>query len=73
MTHRVKRAPKPRYHQTYPSTLATTDELRALGLRPGTNEPDAILDYQYHDKSGICALFERSQAVPITAAGDAAS
>ncbi|GHF65937.1 hypothetical protein HNQ07_004792 [Deinococcus metalli] len=73
MTHRVKRAPKPRYHQSYPSTLATTEELRALGLHPGTSEPDAILDYHHGDKSGLCGLFERSKAVPIKPAEDTAS
>ncbi|GHF58498.1 hypothetical protein HNQ07_004054 [Deinococcus metalli] len=73
MTHRSKRPPKPRYHQTYPSTLATTEELRVLGLCPGTREPDAILDYHHGNKSGICGLFDRSQAVPARPADDEAS
>ena len=42
MTRRPKPAPRPRYQQTYPDTLATTEELRALGLRPGTSGPDGF-------------------------------
>ena len=45
MTRRIKPAPRPRYKQTYPESLATAEELRALGLRPGTSEPNAILEY----------------------------
>jgi hypothetical protein len=67
MIRRIKRAPCPRYQQTYPDHLATSDDLRVLGLRPGTSEPDAILEYQHGDKSGICGLFERTRAVPVTA------
>ncbi|WP_412030561.1 hypothetical protein [Deinococcus yunweiensis] len=68
MTRRIKPAPRPRYQQTYPDTLATAEELRALGLRPSTSEPDAILEYAYKDRSGICALFDRGKAVHVTAA-----
>lgn len=58
---------RPRYQQTYPDTLATMEELRALGLRPGTSELDAILEYTHQDRSGLCALFERAKAVPVAA------
>ncbi|WP_295815182.1 hypothetical protein [uncultured Deinococcus sp.] len=63
MTRRPKPAPRPRYQQTYPDTLATTEELRALGLRPGTSGPDAILKNKHGNRSGICALFERDKAI----------
>ncbi|CAM3795426.1 hypothetical protein [Deinococcus frigens] len=65
MTRRIKPSPRPRYEQNYPEHLATGGELRALGLRPGTSEPDGILEYQHGDRSGICALYERSKALPI--------
>lgn len=65
MTRRIKPSPRPRYQQTYPDTLATAEELRALGLRPGTSEPDAILEYVRGDRSGLCALYDRETAVPI--------
>ncbi|GHF43654.1 hypothetical protein HNQ07_001953 [Deinococcus metalli] len=64
MTHRIKPAPCPRYQQTYPEHLATGAELSALGLRPGTSEPDAILEYEHKDRSGLCALYDRRHAVP---------
>lgn len=67
VTRRVKPSPRPRYQQTYPASLATAEELRALGLRPGTHEPDAILEYDHQDRSGLCALFERGKAVPVKA------
>ncbi|THF85478.1 hypothetical protein E7T09_16080 [Deinococcus sp. KSM4-11] len=67
MTRRIQPSPRPRYQQTYPSTLATVEELRALGLHPSTSEPDGILEYTQKDRSGICALYARDTAVPITA------
>ena len=67
MTRRIKPAPRPRSQQTYPETLATAEELRAPGLRPGTTEPDGILEFAKKDRSGICALYARDKAVPITA------
>ena len=67
MTRRIQRTPCPRYQQTYPDTLATVEELRALGLRPGTSEPDAILEYAHQDRSGLCALFDRGKAVAVAA------
>ncbi|THF85497.1 hypothetical protein E7T09_16195 [Deinococcus sp. KSM4-11] len=67
MTRRIKPAPRPRYQQTYPDHLATAEDLRALGLRPAPNEPAAILEYAFKDRSGICALYARDEAVPITA------
>lgn len=66
MTRRIKPAPRPRYQQTYPDTLATAEELRALGLRPGTTEPDGILEFAHKDRSGLCALYARDKAVPVT-------
>ncbi|MFC3834087.1 hypothetical protein [Deinococcus rufus] len=53
--------------QTCPDSLATMEEWRALGLRPSTSEPDAILEYVRGDRSGLCALYERSKAVPVAA------
>lgn len=70
VTRRVKPSPRPRYQQTYPASLATAEELRALGLRPGTHEPDAILEYKHGDRSGICALYNRSQAVVVAIPGE---
>lgn len=58
MTRRIKPALRPRFQQTYPATLATANELAALGLRPGTGEPDAILEYKHGERSGICGLYE---------------
>ena len=61
--------PLPKYHQTYPDTLATADELKALGLKPGTPTPAALLEYtRPPDTNGICALYDRAQAVLNTAA-----
>lgn len=58
--------PLPRYRQTYPDTLATADELSAQGLQPGTLRPVALLEYtRPPDTTGICALYERAQAVPL--------
>ncbi|PNY79581.1 hypothetical protein [Deinococcus koreensis] len=64
MTPRIKPTPRPHYHQTYPDHLATADELRALQLKPGTTEPDALLRYQRGESSGLCALYDRTKAVP---------
>ena len=46
---------RPRYQQTYPDTLATMEELRALGLRPGTSELDAILEYTHQTRTGVAS------------------
>lgn len=54
-----------RYHDTHPDHLATTGQLEAEGLKPGTTEPVALLEYVNGDRSGLCGLFERSMAVPI--------
>lgn len=61
---RVKPTPRPRYQQTYPDHLATSEQLQALGLKPGTSEPDAILEYTRPGSSGLCALYDRGKAVP---------
>ncbi|MFD1734271.1 hypothetical protein ACFSC4_29425 [Deinococcus malanensis] len=37
--------PVPKYRQLYPETLATADELKALGLKPGASTPVALLEY----------------------------
>ncbi|MFD1732946.1 hypothetical protein ACFSC4_20430 [Deinococcus malanensis] len=51
------RKPSPsitKYHDTYPPELATTDELKALGLKPGTFTPAALLEYHRPpDVSGV--------------------
>ena len=58
----------PKYRQTYPDTLATADELKAQGLKPGAPAPVALLEYtRPPDTTGICALYDRTQAVPIAA------
>ncbi|GHF60634.1 hypothetical protein HNQ07_004312 [Deinococcus metalli] len=62
---RTKPIPRPRYQQTYPDHLATAEQLGALGLKPGTSEPDAILEYSRANSSGLCALYERRKAVPV--------
>lgn len=65
---RTKPTPSPKYQQTYPDHpdhLATAEQLGALGLRPGTSEPDAILEYSRANSSGLCALYERGKAVPV--------
>ncbi len=67
ITCRLKSAIQARYQQTHPEGLATAEELRALGLRPGTSEPDAILEYVHGDRSGMCGLFERGKAELTTA------
>lgn len=54
MKRRVKPAARPRYQQVYPEPLSTSAQLAALGLRPGTGEPDAILENRQWDGSGIC-------------------
>ncbi|GGK34611.1 hypothetical protein GCM10008955_30740 [Deinococcus malanensis] len=60
--------PVPKYRQLYPETLATADELKALGLKPGASTPVALLEYtRPPDTNGVCALYARDQAVPITA------
>ncbi|MFC3833471.1 hypothetical protein [Deinococcus rufus] len=67
MPKRTPPAPRPRYRQTHPDTLATTETLRTLGLKPGTTEPDALLDYEdkQQQRSGTCALFLIEKAVPV--------
>lgn len=67
MIRRVTPLPRPVYRQTYPEHLATAADLQQLGLRPGSTEPDAILKYDYGYRSGLCALYARSSAVPISA------
>lgn len=62
---RVKPTPRPKYQQTYPDHLATAEQLKALGLKPGTSEPDAILEYSRANSSGLCALYDREKAVPV--------
>lgn len=57
----------PRYIDDIPEGLATADQLRAQGLRPGTTAPVALLEYHHRDRSGVCGLFERAAARP---AGD---
>ena len=55
-------------HALVPSGVAGLwVELRALSLRPGTSEPAAILEDAFKDRSGICALYARDEAVPMTA------
>lgn len=66
MTSRVKPTPRPRYQQTYPEQFATAEDLRALGLKPGTTEPDALFEYKHGDRSGVCALYQRAKAVADT-------
>lgn len=67
MTRRVTPPPRPVYKQNYPEHLATADDLQHLGLRPGSTEPDAILRYDYGSRSGLCALYARARAVPVSA------
>lgn len=62
---RTKPTPRPKFQQTYPEHLATAEQLKALGLKPGTTEPDAILEYSRASSSGLCALYERARAVPL--------
>ncbi|MEF2279890.1 hypothetical protein V3W47_16475 [Deinococcus sp. YIM 134068] len=59
-----KLPPLPRYKGTYPPELATADDLEALGLKPGSVRPVAILEYDHGDTSGMCGLHERAAAVP---------
>ncbi|MFC4425097.1 hypothetical protein [Deinococcus navajonensis] len=60
-----RHTPLPKYRQTYPDTLATIEELNAEGLKPGGPAPVALLEYtRPPDTTGICALYERGQAVP---------
>jgi len=66
MPTRDKSSARPRFQQCYPDQFATPDELHAAGLRPGTTEPDAILTYDHGDRSGLCALYDRAKALPIT-------
>jgi len=62
---RTKPTPRAKYQQVYPDHLATTDQLKVLGLKPGTSEADAILEYSRIGSSGLCALYERAKAVPL--------
>ncbi|PNY79275.1 hypothetical protein [Deinococcus koreensis] len=62
---RTKPTPRPKYHQTSPDHLATAEQLKALGLKPGTNEPDALLEYTHGTTSGLCALYDRAKAVKV--------
>ena len=62
---RTKPTPRPKYQQTYPDHLATAEQLKVLGLKPGTSEPDAILEYSHANSSGLCALYDREKAVPV--------
>lgn len=59
-------AKMPKYSNVIPEGLATADELRVDGLKPGTLTPVALLEYSHGDRSGVCGLFERAAAVPIT-------
>ncbi|BDP44876.1 hypothetical protein DAETH_48450 (plasmid) [Deinococcus aetherius] len=60
----TRKAPDlPRYHNTYPEGLATAADLEALGLKPGSIRPVALLTYEDGDRSGMCGLFEREAAV----------
>ena len=56
MTTRTKPGSRPRYQQTYPEQFATADDLRALGLKPGTTEPDALFEYRHGDRSGVLVV-----------------
>lgn len=71
MPVRVKRQ-LPRFRQTHPDHLATPEQLRALGLKAGTPEPDALFEYDWGDRSGVCGLFDTGKAVPLEANHDAA-
>ncbi|BDP44335.1 hypothetical protein DAETH_43040 (plasmid) [Deinococcus aetherius] len=57
----------PRYIDEIPEGLATADQLKAQGLKPGTTTPVALLQYNGQGRSGVCGLFERAAARP---AGD---
>ncbi|WP_216320857.1 hypothetical protein [Deinococcus aestuarii] len=54
----------PRYTDEIPEGLATADQLRAQGLKPGTTAPVALLEYRGPGRSGVCGLFERAAARP---------
>lgn len=54
----------PRYLNTIPEGLATIEQLRAEGLKPGTTRPVALYEYERGDRGG---LFERAAAVPLLA------
>ena len=71
MPARVKRQ-IPRFQQTHPDHLATHEQLRALNLKAGTPEPDALFEYDWGDRSGVCGLFDKAKAVPLEASRDAA-
>ncbi|GGK34823.1 hypothetical protein GCM10008955_30970 [Deinococcus malanensis] len=64
---RRRSPPLPRYSQLYPDALATADELKDQRLKPGTPTPVALLEYtRPPHTTGICALYERAKAVPMT-------
>ncbi|WP_019587700.1 hypothetical protein [Deinococcus apachensis] len=60
-----KKQPLPHYRNTYPDSLATQEELKLEGLKPGRPEPAALLEYERGDISGLCGLHERAEAVPL--------
>lgn len=60
-----EKRPLPKYRGSYPAHLATQQELKAEGLRPGRSEPDALLEYVHGDRHGTCGLHERKAAVPL--------
>lgn len=43
----------PKYYGTHPAHLATAGQLEAEGLKPGTTEPVALLEYVNGDRSGL--------------------
>ncbi|UBV44595.1 hypothetical protein LAJ19_17640 (plasmid) [Deinococcus taeanensis] len=66
MSPRKRFPPLPRYQgDARPPQLLTADELRALGLKPTGTNPEAIWLYQKGSVSGMCALYDRTHAVPL--------
>ncbi|WP_216329361.1 hypothetical protein [Deinococcus aestuarii] len=65
MANPADRPKIPKYVNAIPEGMATIEQLRAAGLKPGTLRPVALYAYEEGDRRGLCGLFERSAAVPL--------
>ncbi|SMB85659.1 hypothetical protein [Deinococcus hopiensis] len=56
----------PTYKDTHPADLASARQLEAEGLKPAQDQlPAALFKYKGKNLEGTCALYERSECVPV--------
>lgn len=65
MANPADRPKVPKDVNMIPEELATIEQLRAAGLKPGTLRPVSLYKHEEGDRRGLCDLFERSAAVPL--------